>query len=369
MYGLGEGTEFASYQDVSLKRVRYNIEDFLKKNPKKSVRFKSLVAHRNPLQLFKQLDHKFNDSTINVTEHKDHYQVDVDRKIEQSGRRVRGSFAFFEHKDSQIWTALTGHANDFFERGLGWVIRHCNPHLYEFYATSRDLEEVLNRFNESLDYHAEIQVTQAVAYSHREQAEISYKKRPYHIVFQKARDGGNYVDSLSFRARNDDEMVVQAALTRDGTTKLGGGNVELFFNKLLEQYISYGDKKAELFTGKERNRVTGDVEEIEIQFDNPVFQSPKDNEELIEALADLERASVTVYHSNPYAHVSVLDFNDGSSCDVFVINSQTVSIVPSYRGSTNFLMRISEKLYRELDESTIEYIEERSLGVEDFLGA
>lgn len=369
MYGLGDRTELASYQDPSLKRVRFTIEDFLETNPKKSVRFKSIVARQDPVQLFQQLNHKFNDSTITVTEHRDHCQVDVDRKIKQSGRKVSGSFAFFEHEDSHIWTALTGHANDFFERGLGWVIRNCNPHLYEFYATSRDLEDVLERFNESLDYPADIQVTQAVAYSHREQAEISYKKRPYPIVFQKARDGGNYVDSLNFRARTDEETVIQAALTRDGTTKLSGGKVELFFNKLLEQYISYGDEKAELFTGKERNRATGNVEEIDIQFDNPVFQSPKDNEELIEALADLERANVTVYHSNPYAHLSVLDFNDGSSCDVFVTDPETVSIVPSYRGSTNFLMRISEKLYRELDESTIEYIEECSLGVEDFLGA
>lgn len=367
MYGLGDRTELASYQDPSLKRVRFAIEDFLKTESKKSVRFKSIVARRDPVQLFQQLNQKFNDSTITVTEYEDHYRVDVDRKIKQSGRKVSGSFAFFNHEDSHIWTALTGHASDFFERGMDWVFRKCNPHLYEFYATSRDLEDVLDRFGQSIDHSADIQVTQAVAYSHREQAEISYKKRPYPVVFQKAREGGNYIDSLNFRARNDQETVIKAALTRDGTTKLSGGNVELFFNKLLEQYISYGDEKAELFAGKERSRETGNVKEIDIKFDSPVFQSPKDNEDLIEALSDMGRASVTVYHSNPYAHISVLDFNDGSSCDVFVTDPETVSIVPSYRGSTNFLMRISEKLYRELDESTVEYIEERSLGVEDFL--
>jgi hypothetical protein len=157
-------------------------------------------------------------------------------------------------------------------------------------------------------------------------------------------------------------------LNRDGTTKLQGGKVEMFFNYLLEQYISYGDEKANLFTGKERRQDTGDVQEIEIRFEHPVFQSVQDNEDLIKALADLSRSSVTVYHRNPYAHASVLDFNDGSSCDVFVTDPETVSIVPSYRGSTNFLMRISDKLYRELDESTIHYIEEASVEVEEFIG-
>jgi len=251
---------------------------------------------------------------------------------------------------------------------MDWVIRECNPRLYEFYATSRDLESVLDDFATSVDQNIDIIATQAVAYSHRNQAEISYKTRPYSIVFRKARQGGNYIDSLNFKAFSDEETVLKASLTRNGTTILQGGKVEVFFNYLLEQYTRYGDEKADLFTGKERRQETGDVQEIEIQFEHPVFQSTQDNEDLIRALTDLSRTSVTVYHKNPYAHVSVLDFNDGSSCDVFVTDPETVSIVPSYRGSTNFLMRISDKLYQELDESTIHYIEDETVEVEEFIG-
>lgn len=367
MYGLGDGKDLSNYSDRSLKQVRYTIESYLNEQPQSSVWFKSVVAHDDPIDLFRQLNYKFNDSYVDITEHSDHYQVDVDRKIKRSGRRVEGSFAFFNHKETGVWTALTGESSDFVDRGLDWVIRNCTPNLYEFYATSRDLEGVLDRFAESLSKEADITVTQAVAYSHREQAEISYKTRPYPIVFRKAREGGNYIDSLTFKAFTDEETVLEASITRNGATKLSRGNVDVFLNYLLEQYISYGHEKDELFTGKERNQDSGEVQEIEVQFDNPVFQATKDNEILIEALADLSRASVTVYHKNPYAHISVLDFNDGSSCDVFITDPETISIVPSYRGSTNFLMRISDKLYRELDESTIEYIEEKSYEVEDFL--
>lgn len=368
MYGLGDGNELTSYSDQSLTRIRYAIEEFLKENPKKSVQFKSIVAQENPIRLFKQLDQRFNDSSVTVTEHTDHYQVDVDRKIKQSGRRVKGSFAFFQHEQSHVWTALTAEGSDLFTKGVKWVIRNTPPQIYEFYATSRDLEGVLDRFNESLDSNPSIEVTQAVAYSHKDQAEISYKKRPYRIVFARAREGRNYIDSLTFEASTEEETLLRASMNRDGSTALNKGDVDLFFNKLLEQFVSYGDRKADVFTGKERDRETGDVQEIEIQFDNPVFQSTEDNELLVDALTDLTKASVTVYHANPYAHVSVLDFNDGSSCDVFVTDPKTVSIVPSYRGSTNSLMRISDKLYRELDESTLAYIEEPVYGMDDFLG-
>jgi hypothetical protein len=368
MYGLGDSSELTSYSDPSLTRVRYGINEFLEANPRKSVQFKSVIAKEDPIHLFRQLNHRFNDSNLTIIEHTDHYQVDVNRKIKQSGRRIKGSFAIFQHEQSRVWTALTAEGSDFFTKGVNWVIRNTPPQIYEFYATSRDLEGVLDRFDESLDSSPFIQITQAVAYSHKDQAEISYKKRPYGVVFRQARDGRSYIDSLTFKATTEEEALLRASINRDGSTALSKGDVHLFFDKLLEQFISYGDTKADVFSGRERNRETGDVKEIEIQFDNPIFQSAEDNKLLVDALTDLSRTSVTVYHANPYAHVSILDFNDGSSSDVFVTDPKTVAIVPSYRGSTSSLMRISDKLYRELDESTLEYIEESKYGMEDFLG-
>lgn len=368
MYGLEEGSDLRAYSDCSLSQIRRGIESYLKENPRSSVRFKSIIAHENPIDQFEFLNARFNKGGVDITDHGDHYEVDVTREIKRSSRTVSGSFAIFNHDGTQVWTALTAHGADFFERGLGWAISKSEPHVSEFYATSRDLETVLDLFSESVDNDSRIIVTQAVGYSHREEGEISYKTRPYPEVFRAARDGGNYVDSLVFKSILEDEVNLEAAVTRDGTTKLSSGNVELFFNYLLEDYVSFGQEKAELFTDKERSRDTGDIQEIEVKFANPVFQSTKDNEDLIDALADLSRSSVTVYHKNPYAHISVLDFNDGSSCDVFVTDSKTVTIVPSYRGSTNFLMRISDKLYKDLDESAVELMEQPSYGVEDFVG-
>ncbi len=368
MYGLGESSDLGAYSDCSLSQVRRGIESYLKENSRSSVRFKSIVAHEDPIEQFEFLNDRFNNGSVNIVDHGDHYEVNVERKIKRSGRTVRGSFAIYNHESTQVWTAFTAHDSDFFERGLGWVLSKSEPHVSEFYATSRDLETVLDLFSESVNYSSKIIVTQAVAYSHREEGEISYKTRPYPEVFRAAREGGNYVDSLVFKSMSENEVNLEAAITRDGTTKLSDGNVEMFFNYLLEDYVSFGQEKAELFTDKERSRDTGDIQEIEVKFANPVFQSTKDNEDLIDALADLSRSSVTVYHKNPYAHISVLDFNDGSSCDVFVTDSKTVKIVPSYRGSTNFLMRVSDKLYRDLDESDVELTKQQSYGVEDFVG-
>lgn len=368
MYGLRDSANLSSFSKFSLDEIRHGIEAFLKKSPRSSVYLKTVVAHEDPIERFKLLDIRFNDSEVKVKDQEDHYQVDVKRKIKRSGRIVTGSFAFFKHDNAQVWTAITAEGADFFNRGLAWLISESSPVLSEFYATSRDLEIALDTFNETVEYDSEIIVTQAVAYSHREEGEISYKTRPYPEVFKDAREGGNYVNSITFESRSDRGVELEASIYRDGTTTIDSGDVELFFNYLLKDFIGIAQRKAELFQDKERSPETGDIQELEVQFDKPVFQSPRDNQDLIQALGDLSRSSVTVYHKNPYAHLSVLDFNDGSSCDVFVTDSKTISIVPSYRGSTNFLMRISDKIYKDLDESAVELVEQASYGVEDFVG-
>jgi hypothetical protein len=114
-----------------------------------------------------------------------------------------------------------------------------------------------------------------------------------------------------------------------------------------------GKQKESVFQNKQRSPETGEVNELEIKFEKEVLQTTQDNLDLINALGNLTNSSITVYHKNPYAHVSILDYQDGSSCDVFVTGSNELSIVPSYRGSLNSLIRVAEQISREFEEGKI----------------
>lgn len=127
----------------------------------------------------------------------------------------------------------------------------------------------------------------------------------------------------------------------------------MFFNQLLPEYASTSQAKVNVFENKERSAESGEIEQIRVEFNSNVFRTTEDNEDLIEALSNMSRSSLTVYHRNPYAHLSILDFVDGSSCDVLVTEPDEVTLVPSYRGSRNSLMRVSEQISREFDEGSI----------------
>lgn len=371
MYGLDVDSSTLTHEDTTMRAVREAVDKHANDDSRRTVRFKSVVAHEDPIETLADISSRFEDADLSIYSHQDHYQIDLSRRIERSdiedgARSVEGSFAFFQNHESDVWTALSGAGPDFYERGILWILKQSQPKISNFYTNSGDLENILNNLRRSLSPEIRIEVTKAVAYSHRDEGNISFEVHPYQQVFDLAEDANRYVDKVSFRVQQGEETVFNGFMSRDGQTKFQSGDASVYFNNYLPAYTNKGQEKADLFTDKERSIETGEVNEIEIEFDQQVFRTSEDNRSLIQALSNISQSSVTVYHKNPYAHVSVLDYVDGSSCDVFVTESDTISLIPSYRGSLNSLMRISDQISREFQEGSVREQQPLNLEFADF---
>ncbi|MFC7177854.1 hypothetical protein [Halosegnis marinus] len=355
---MGVGESVFDYDGLSLTNIRRAVDVFVDEGRRNKVRFKTVVATEDPLRALEQADASLSNTEIDVTEHEDHYRVAVTKRIkrtdlEDGHRLVESDFALFQIGETDIWAAVTGHSPDQFEHGPLWVLGKSEPMLSTFFASSDDLAEILYQLKASFPAETEIQARKTVAYSRDEEGEISFKQRPFEEIFAVAADKGNYVDKMRFTVKTGDTIRLDAFLSRDGKLKFLGGDATRFFEDFLPIVAAVGQQKADLFGHKERSAETGELNELQIDFDTAHFKAPEDTEKLIRALDGLPNANLTVYHDNPYAHLSILDTIDGSSCDVFVTDSDTVSIVPSYRGSFNSLMRVAEQLSRELEEGEI----------------
>lgn len=365
MYGFQDGG-LLEYAERDMETVRQAIKRHTEASATNKARFKSIIVEENPIEVFEWVASTDENIEISVSEEVDHYGIELSRKIERSDRIVSGSFALFRHDVSNIWTAVTGCGPDFFKRGIKWILSRGQPELSSFYVSSDDLREVLHTVEKRLS--SQIIVNKAVVYSHREEGNISWETRPYRYVFEQSKEGARYVDKLTFSA-NRNERLFDGFISREGIVKFNGGDVDLFFANLLKAYADTGTDKIELFSDKERSRETGDVKELEIRFDEKVLEDPSDNKKLIKALSDLEKSDISVYHNNPYAHVSILDLLDGSNCDIFVTGSKTISIIPGFKGSLNSLMRISDQIAREFQEGKVVEKYEQEYESSDFVRA
>ncbi|MCQ4334758.1 hypothetical protein KM295_14990 [Natronomonas sp. F2-12] len=358
MYGLGAGESLFAYDGISMENIRRAVDVFVDEGSRSKVRFKSVVCEDDPIESLEYTNYKLENTTVKTEEQEDHYSVQVTKIIErddlEDGQRVvESDFAFFQVGDTNIWTAVSGQTPDQFEHGPLWVLKKSEPEISNFFASSKDLQTVLHRFRDSFPSGTEIIAKKTVAYSRNDEGQISWETRPFEEIFEMAEEEGKYIDKIRFVVNSDDEERVDAFISRRGKLQFHSGNASRFFDDLLPVFADIGQQKADLFGGQERSEETGDVNEIEISFDKNHFKNPPDNRKLIKALDELSNSNITVYHNNPYAHVSVFDNVDGSSCDVFITGPKEVSIVPSYRGSFNSLMRVAEQISRELEEGEI----------------
>ena len=358
MYGLGAGESLFAYDGISMTNIRRAVDVFVEEGSRSKVRFKSVVCGSDPIQALEFTGKSLDNTMISIEEQEDHYSVHVKKIIEREdlkdGQRVVNSnFAFFQVGNTNIWTAVTGQRPDKFEHGPLWVLKKSEPEISNFFASSDDLRDVLRRFKDSFPPRTKIIAKKTVAYSRDDEGQISWETRPFEEIFEMAKEEENYIDKIRFIVRSEDGERVDAFISRSGKLQFHGGDAARFFDDLLRIFADIGQQKADLFGNKERSEETGDVNEIEVSFEKSHFKDPPDNQKLIKALDELPNSNITVYHNNPYAHVSVFDNVDGSSCDVFITGPKEISIVPSYRGSFNSLMRVAEQLSRELEEGEI----------------
>lgn len=372
MYGLGVGESLFAYERDGISRdtIRRAADMCVNEDAQGKVRFKSVVTDTDPIETLDKLRYRLDNTEISFTDHEDHYEIKVNREIERSERTVDGSFALFKNQNVEnIWTAVTGHGPDFFEKGLLWLFKRAEPDISDFYVTSDNLKSALDQLQSQFGSHVQIKATKTVAYSRTEEGNISHETNPYPEAFRRAEKNNRDIDKIRFvavRQDNGHKILLKAFLTRNGQMKFLGGNVGLFFDTLLPMYAEFGQNKTDIFSDKQRSRETGDIHEIELEFEEQVFQNTDDNDHLIEALANLRKSNVTVYHNNPYAHISVLDAIDGSSCDVLITGPSEISIVPSYRSSLNSLMRIAEQISREFDEGIAHEAQKAEYEFSDF---
>jgi hypothetical protein len=73
----------------------------------------------------------------------------------------------------------------------------------------------------------------------------------------------------------------------------------------------------------------------------------------VQSMRKLPSASFSVLHGNPYVHLSVLDYKDGSAFDVGVLSPDAITIVPQMEGTVAAIKRIMNHIFNSYAEGQI----------------
>ena len=332
------------------------------------VRALTFIAEQDPITVFQ--DYHPSGFTVEIEDRGEFTKLLLTRRIEHSNledgyRLLEGEVYLISHDESEIYTAFTIDEDDFYKKGLRSYITSLPAAVSLSYLTTKELRGFFDVLEEQVD--GTIIAEEAVIKSPSAKTDILYIKDPYYNLFnsQKVNDGDYYVDKVKFSVRGG-RTAFDGFVTRNGDTRYSGGSSGIYFNYLLHNLGEAILKKGSIFEDKSREYGSRDAERLEIKYEPGTMRGTEANMELISALRDLNDSSLTVYHSNPYMHASILDFEDGTTADVFITSDQTISIIPGFEASRSSLTRICNHITESFQEGEITEGERTSRDFDDY---
>lgn len=243
------------------------------------------------------------------------------------------------------------------------------PVISRIFLTNQEMRWIFENMEKST--RCEIQVDSSIGKKrmagmvNKKESQVTYTNVPYPEVFDEILARDRWVQSLKFTASHvtRDKKEVSREYAYSGIVSRDcffacEGQFEPFLESVLPQVVRFAKARVEYLRKRAESAPNPKPEPVVIKFEEELFTEPSKNRQYIDAIAELESCSINEYHTNPYVHISMLDYLDGSSYDLWVTSSDRIVIIPHFSASAASMARLLNHIYERIREGeTEEYAE------------
>lgn len=127
-----------------------------------------------------------------------------------------------------------------------------------------------------------------------------------------------------------------------------------FYSTVVKDICEFAIKDINLFKDRARIEVSNyQPKPIVIEYGDDIFKDRTQNKKLVNIINKLSKTAVSVFHANPYLHLSILDYKDLSSYDLWILSNRRIVIVPQMRASYVSLNRLCNQILTNFKEGEI----------------
>jgi hypothetical protein len=134
------------------------------------------------------------------------------------------------------------------------------------------------------------------------------------------------------------------------------GDFALFEEVVLRLLATTAQRRFDLLSNRRRNRGARLNTAIAVELEAPFLDDPDAVTDLLDEMTRPHHLGIAVLHRNPYLHVVVTDYADGSNFDAFVTNDDRVIIHPGYRTTAAALARFTEVVSERFPTRVVEEV-------------
>lgn len=159
--------------------------------------------------------------------------------------------------------------------------------------------------------------------------------------------------TLAIISEPGSEVELRVHLRRKAGATFYSGDFALFDRVVLERLVDAVARRGELFSG--RARIVGQPAHppVEVRIGAERFDLPDAGSDFFHRLSTYASADTAILHRNPYMHVAVTDYLDGSNFDLFVTDVDRIVIHPGYASSVGALVRLTTFLSEEFEADAV----------------
>lgn len=190
---------------------------------------------------------------------------------------------------------------------------------------------------------------------------IIYTSEDFLESFDSAIDSDQFIDKIDFtfvKNNNDtNELLLNGHLGREGVFWVDN-NFSIFYRFVILKYAELSMSRFNLLQNRERKKEEKfEVKPLEILYSEDVFEEKSVNHKFIGMLKEMSHTSLSCYHANPYININMLDYLDGSSVEMWVIDSKKIILVPQTKCTSDFLSRLINYIFENFREGVIKNFE------------
>lgn len=232
-----------------------------------------------------------------------------------------------------------------FER---WV-RAASPDVSAFYLDGSHFEE----FIETLEHLGRVTASRVTS---RRRSDRSSDAKGYPAPMPASAaleevEEGSQVRTITLAVGVGDENLLRMHLRRLAGATFYSGDFGKFHELVLDRLTIVAAARIGLLVNRQRrvdeDEVLVQPSPLAVRLDSGYFSSIDRTQLLIERMGAYSHGEVAVMHRNPYLHLSVADYTDGSNYDIFVTDADEIVVYGGFQSTVGALARLTEYLSDE----------------------
>lgn len=294
-----------------------------------------------------------------LKEHKNIYlfKFSFDTPVYGEKKIITGKFYVIKSAQyDNIFLILSIENYLFFSKGLLPYFKKLYPLVSLTFITHNKLRNLLVAFRDKNEF-KNLTIVRTTTYSRIDKkimASINWPEFSLEKAFEWVAEENGWFQNLLFKFNKLQGQKYEASISRNGVVKTNG------YAQLIYEYFMLPISKTVFdnvnFFGKRsrRDNPNRDIRPLCINFGYDKFDNVEENQKFISSMRPIKASSLSVIHSNPYVHLSLFDYFDGSSFDIWVLSSDKVIIVPQLKASFQAIKRLLNHIFDNYAEGEIQ---------------